>query len=70
MANNGYGSILLNTLIDIAKSRNVSVISGWISRVDYNHIERILHFYQKHGFDVIQKEYNTYKIGNLIWINE
>jgi GNAT superfamily N-acetyltransferase len=71
MFNKGYGSILLSNLVNIAKKRDVSIISGWISRVDINHIERLLHFYQKHGFEIILKETadKTYNIGDLVWVN-
>ncbi|GAA0501734.1 hypothetical protein GCM10008986_31540 [Salinibacillus aidingensis] len=71
MSNEGYGSILLNNLIKIAIKRNVSMISGWISSVDEDHIERLLYFYKKHGFEVVLKETGnkTNNIGDLVWIN-
>ncbi|WP_425305448.1 hypothetical protein [Brevibacillus laterosporus] len=31
LANQGYGSILLSNLIQIAKERNINSITGWIS---------------------------------------
>jgi ribosomal protein S18 acetylase RimI-like enzyme len=67
----GYGSILLGMLIEIAINRNVKNITGWISSVDKNHIERITHFYQKHGFEVVLEETdnNINKIETLAWSN-
>ncbi|WP_222433897.1 GNAT family N-acetyltransferase [Planococcus sp. CPCC 101016] len=71
MVNLGYGSILLNGLIQIAKHRNVTFISGWISEVDRNHIDRLVHFYEKHEFEVIlHEEKNSAKIGSLLWSND
>ncbi|WP_181884394.1 hypothetical protein [Neobacillus piezotolerans] len=37
MANEGYGSILIEELINIAKVNNTLRINGWISKVDENH---------------------------------
>ena len=51
--NQGLGSMLLNALIDIAKKRNIRRITGEISRVDIGHIERLVHFYEKHNFEVV-----------------
>ena len=51
--NQGLGSMLLNALLDIAKKRNIRRITGEISRVDIGHIERLVHFYEKHNFEVI-----------------
>jgi GNAT superfamily N-acetyltransferase len=68
--NDGYGSILLGKLIELAVKRNVREITGWISGVDKNHIERLVHFYEKHGFQInLHDRANTYKIGDLIWLN-
>lgn len=63
----GYGSILLNTLIKIAKTRNINSITGWISKVDNDHLERLVHFYKKHNFTVNLFKDNTdnLRIGNL-----
>ena len=70
-ANNGYGSILLSNLVQIANARNVKDITGWISNVDRDHLDRLVHFYKKHGFEVnleVQNE-NQLKIGNIRWKN-
>ena len=67
--NQGLGSMLLNALLDIAKKRNIRRITGEISRVDIGHIERLVHFYEKHNFEVILCSGSTdvYKIGDLVW---
>lgn len=50
--NKGYGSLLMEQLLQIAKKENIKVITGNISSIDWNHFERIRHFYQKYGFSV------------------
>lgn len=50
--NKGYGSLLMEQLLNIAKKENIKVITGNISSIDWNHFERIRHFYQKYGFSV------------------
>lgn len=69
--NQGLGSMLLNALLDIAKKRNIRRITGEISRVDIGHIERLVHFYEKHNFEVTLCSNPTdgYKIGDLVWNN-
>ena len=71
LANHGYGSILLSTLIQIAKTKDVNTITGWISNVDSSHLDRLVHFYKKHDFKVSLEEKNkdSYKIGVLKWQN-
>ena len=67
--NKGLGSMLLNALLDIAKKRNINRITGEIARVDIGHIERLVHFYEKHNFEVIlcSNPADRYKIGDLVW---
>lgn len=69
LSNHGYGSILLSSLIEIAKQRNINSITGWISSVDSGHIDRLVHFYKKHNFDVIldKNSNGSLKIGDLKW---
>jgi GNAT superfamily N-acetyltransferase len=71
LSNHGYGSILLSTLIEIAKKRKINSITGWISSVDSDHTERLVHFYKKHNFEVILNEdsRDSLKIGDLKWKN-
>jgi ribosomal protein S18 acetylase RimI-like enzyme len=71
LSNHGYGSILLSTLIEIAKKRSINSITGWISSVDSDHIDRLVHFYKKHNFEVIldANSRGSLKIGDLLWKN-
>ncbi|WP_243292793.1 GNAT family N-acetyltransferase [Bacillus sp. FJAT-47783] len=71
LSNHGYGSILLSNLIQIAKARNINNISGWISNVDSDHLDRLVHFYKKHDFKVSLegKRIDSHKIGELVWQN-
>lgn len=67
----GYGSILLNSLINIANGDSVKTISGWISKTDEDHFDKLDHFYRKHGFDVIwdNSSNNPIKAADIIWTN-
>ncbi len=49
----GYGSILLQSLINFAQENSVNTITGWISQTDKNHFDKLDYFYKKHGFSVI-----------------
>lgn len=70
LVNDGYGSMLLGNLIQIAKKNDTKEISGWISRADYNHIDRLVHFYKKHDFEVgLYNESNSVAIGDIVWRN-
>ena len=71
LVNQGFGSILLTTLIDIANKRNINRITGEIARVDIDHIERLVRFYKKHNFEVTMCCDHTDKqiIGDLVWRN-
>jgi len=50
--NKGYGSLMMRKLIEFAEQKDLMYIDGWLSRVDYDHKERLLHFYQKFGFEI------------------
>lgn len=50
--NKGYGSELMNALIDYSKERGISEIYGELSIVDLDHKNRLHHFYQKFGFKI------------------
>ena len=51
--NNGYGTVLVSELINYAKENEVKTIVGWISNVDNDHMERLVHFYSKFGFEIL-----------------
>jgi GNAT superfamily N-acetyltransferase len=50
--NKGLGSAAMEALIKYARENKITYISGSISPTDWDHIERLEHFYKKHGFDV------------------
>ncbi|TVY01493.1 GNAT family N-acetyltransferase [Paenibacillus cremeus] len=64
--NRGYGSIAMNEILKLARQLEIKFIDGWISRVDWDHIDRSAHFYRKFGFDVELKEGS----GKILWLNE
>ncbi len=64
-ADRGYGSICMNHLKDIARSENVASIKGDIAKRDWDHVDRLVHFYEKHHFHV---EINrNHQSGEIIW---
>lgn len=50
--NKGYGSLMMEKLIDFAKANKFDVITGWLSCADKGHEKRLYHFYQKFGFEI------------------
>ncbi len=64
--NRGYGSIVMNEIIKLAHQLGIKFIDGWISGVDWDHIDRSAHFYRKFGFDVELNEGS----GKILWLNE
>lgn len=67
----GYGSILLDSLINFAKDNSIKTISGWISYADKNHFDKLDYFYKKHGFNIIWESDNNIanKAADIIWTN-
>ncbi|MFD0951851.1 hypothetical protein [Virgibacillus natechei] len=63
--NKGYGSVLLKHLKETAREKNVQAITGDIVKRDFDHVNRLKYFYNKHDFDVQidhQKQY-----GKIVW---
>lgn len=48
--NKGYGSRMMNELLDYAKEHNFKYVYGNLSVVDKPHKDRLHHFYRKFGF--------------------
>lgn len=67
----GYGSILLNSLINFALDNSVKKIIGWISSSDKDHFDKLDYFYKKHGFNVIwgSDTNNVNKAADIVWTN-
>lgn len=65
----GYGTILLQSLINFAIENSVHTISGWISHTDKEHFDKLDYFYKKHGFDVIWGNTSNIvnKAADIVW---
>lgn len=50
MTNQGYGTIAMKYLIEMAAKENIQEITGDISRIDKEDMSRVEHFYKKFGF--------------------
>ncbi|MGM0836718.1 MAG: hypothetical protein ACQEV7_11200 [Bacillota bacterium] len=63
--NKGFGTICMNYLKEMAKEQNIRYITGDIAKRDWDHVERLVHFYKKHRFQVkINEEHKT---GEIVW---
>ncbi|EIT86752.1 hypothetical protein A374_04239 [Fictibacillus macauensis ZFHKF-1] len=66
-ANKGYGSICMPYLKEIAREHNIPCITGDIAKRDWDHVDRLVYFYEKHGFIVeLDEEKQT---GSIVWRN-
>ncbi|PGT82340.1 hypothetical protein [Bacillus sp. AFS040349] len=64
-ANKGYGSICMDYLKELAIEQNIPKITGDIAKRDWDHVDRLVHFYEKHDFHV---EINyDHKSGEIMW---
>ena len=54
--NKGYGSLMMKNLIEIAKQNNISCIDGWLAKTDRDHADRLYHFYEKFGFQIVPND--------------
>ncbi|HLS09063.1 hypothetical protein [Lentibacillus sp.] len=65
--NKGYGSVLMKHLKEEARKDNRPCITGDIVKRDFDHVERLKHFYSKHDFDVtIDHETQS---GKIMWVD-
>jgi len=64
-ANKGYGSICINYLKDLARDQNIPYITGDIAERDWDHVDRLIYFYEKHDFRVELD--NCDRSGEIIW---
>ncbi|WP_255584822.1 hypothetical protein [Virgibacillus saliphilus] len=63
--NKGYGSVLMKYIKEIAEEANVQSITGDIAKRDFDHMERLKHFYWKHDFDM-KIDYEE-QFGEIVW---
>ncbi|CAM3728159.1 GNAT family N-acetyltransferase [Alkalicoccus chagannorensis] len=61
----GYGSVLLDHAKKYVQEKHVHALTGSIVPRDWDHIERLIHFYEKHGFHLTLDE--QAKAGNIRW---
>jgi len=66
--NRGYGSILMTAIMQLVDQLGIRYITGWISDVDWDHIERSEHFYQKFGFECELDHESRH--GTITWVNQ
>lgn len=63
--NKGYGSVLIKHLKEVVRDENVQYITGDIVKRDFDHVNRLKHFYGKHDFDV--KINHEEQWGEIVW---
>jgi hypothetical protein len=64
-SNKGYGSICMHYLKETAVDNNIPVIKGDIAERDWDHVDRLVHFYEKHNFHIELDRDN--KCGKIEW---
>lgn len=64
----GYGSCLMTAIMQLVDQLEIRCITGWISGVDWDHIDRSEHFYRKFGFECDLN--HEIKRGTITWINQ
>lgn len=52
--NKGYGSAMMQKLVEYAKENSYSLLYGNLSDVDIGHRDRLYHFYEKFGFEITE----------------
>lgn len=57
--NKGIGTEALKMIDLIAIQLKAPYILGGISKHDYDHIERLTHFYQKNGYEILYNNHNS-----------
>jgi len=50
--NRGFGSVCMKFLKEYITDQNIHTISGNISNRDWDHLDRLIHFYKKHRFHI------------------
>ncbi|MGM8215844.1 hypothetical protein ACLIA0_09770 [Bacillaceae bacterium W0354] len=61
----GYGSILMDYLKELAYQNNIQMITGDLVKRDWDHLERLKYFYEKHNFEVSIDDEEQY--GEIKW---
>ena len=53
--NHGVGSALITRFEDICRENGVKEIHGNLANVDLDHKDRLIHFYKKHGYSIVEE---------------
>lgn len=53
--NHGVGSALIMRFEDICRENGVKEIHGNLANVDLDHKDRLVHFYKKHGYSIVEE---------------
>ncbi|MBO5610532.1 MAG: GNAT family N-acetyltransferase [Eubacterium sp.] len=53
--NHGVGSALIMRFEDICRENGVKEIHGNLANVDLDHKDRLIHFYKKHGYSIVEE---------------
>ncbi|PYZ98287.1 hypothetical protein CR205_06730 [Alteribacter lacisalsi] len=63
--NRGFGSVCMDFLKKLAWEKNIQYITGNLVKRDWDHIDRLTHFYKKHNFHVDVK--TDQQSGSIVW---
>ena len=68
--NKGYGSMMMDKLLEYARENSYSHIYGNLAIWDLDHKERLHHFYRKFGFEITEYvEYQDNCYGRInLWL--
>jgi len=64
--NHGIGSKFLKLLDKIAISKKINKIYGEISPVDSDHYDKLVHFYEKNGYNIEYKNNTPISINKIL----
>ncbi|GEM_PF-1024580 len=67
-ADRGFGSVCMDHLKEYTSRQNIPFMTGSISKRDWDHTDRLSHFYRKHGFDVVLDDKN--QTGSIFFENK
>ena len=54
--NYGYGSLMMKEIIKYSHQNNISYLDGCLPNIDYDHRNRLYHFYRKFGFEIVENK--------------
>ncbi|MEN6325348.1 MAG: GNAT family N-acetyltransferase [Syntrophomonas sp.] len=67
LKNQGIGAQLLIYLDEIARESGINKVTGWLSPIDLDtHRERLIHFYEKNGYQIAEGRVPNLNIDGLI----